>query len=92
MLQIILALAGLVMLVKGTLSASKNRVVPARVGRPIGAVLLVAASVPFLLPNSLLASLGQDLAAVLPMIAMLSIAAIAAIVGLVLSEPVDKSQ
>lgn len=91
MLQVILALAGIVMLVKGSLAASKNRVVPARVVRPLGAVLLLAALVPFLMPASLITRLDRDLAAMLPTIIMLGIAAVAAVVGLVFSEPVQNT-
>jgi drug/metabolite transporter (DMT)-like permease len=90
MLQIIFALAGLVMLVKGNLAASKTRTVPARIGRPLGVALLVAAAVPFILPASLLARLDRDLSAMLPSIIMLGIGAIAAVVGLALSEPTEK--
>jgi hypothetical protein len=91
MLQILLLLAGCAMLVKGSLAASKTRVVPARVVRPLGVVILLAAAVPFILPSSLLGRLDRDLAAMLPTIVMLGIAAVAAIVGLVLSEATDKS-
>lgn len=79
------------MLVKGNLAASKTRTVPARIGRPLGGALLLAAALPFILPASLFGRLDRDLAAFLPSMIMLGIGAIAAVVGLALSEPTEKT-
>jgi peptidoglycan/LPS O-acetylase OafA/YrhL len=50
-LQIIFVLAGAAILSKGEFRASKNRVVPAWAGRVVGAVIVVAAVVSWVLPD-----------------------------------------
>lgn len=95
MLQVLLLVAltgaGLVTLITGKLAASKNRVVPAHIARPIGAVFLIAALLA-LLPRQLFAGLGELNASLAPFVLSIGTSAIALIAGLAMSKTASEDK
>ncbi len=75
MLQIVLVIGGVYLLIRGKLKASKNRVVTAKTARIVGAVFIIAASLPIFF--------GQ-----LGVIAMLILAFVSAFISFLTSKKV----
>ena len=78
MIQIVMAVFGLIALVKGNLKISRNRQVSGMGGRVLGIVCLVGAASPFIVPD-----LGLAI--------MLGALVIAIVIGLATSEPIVKT-